>query len=104
MSSYWSDGYRQDCSGYVSMAWKLPGNEWTGSLAQYAEKITKAELQPGDILLFHNASDPYNGSHVVIGAFGEVVVPEADYAKDRGEILLQRSRAKVLIHRVPAGE
>ncbi|MEV5153473.1 peptidoglycan-binding protein [Streptomyces werraensis] len=66
VSSYWSDGYRQDCSGYVSMAWKLPGNEWTGSLAQYAEKITKAELQPGDILLFHNASDPYNGSHVVI--------------------------------------
>ncbi len=66
VASYWSDGYRQDCSGYVSMAWKLPGNEWTGSLAQYADKITKAELQPGDILLFHNASDPYNGSHVVI--------------------------------------
>lgn len=66
VSSYWSDGYRQDCSGYVSMAWKLTGNEWTGSLAQYADKITKAELQPGDILLFHNASDPYNGSHVVI--------------------------------------
>ncbi|MET8897814.1 peptidoglycan-binding protein, partial [Streptomyces albogriseolus] len=66
VSSYWSDGYRQDCSGYVSMAWRLPGNEWTGSLAQYAEKITKAELRPGDILLFHNASDPYNGSHVVI--------------------------------------
>ncbi|MFC7510966.1 peptidoglycan-binding protein [Streptomyces thermocarboxydus] len=66
VSSYWSDGYRQDCSGYVSMAWKLPGNEWTGSLAQYGEKITKAELQPGDILLFHNASDPYSGSHVVI--------------------------------------
>ncbi|MGQ5226099.1 NlpC/P60 family protein [Streptomyces sp. yara] len=66
VSSYWSDGYRQDCSGYVSMAWKLPGNEWTGSLAQYADKITKAELQPGDILLFHNASDPYNSSHVVI--------------------------------------
>ncbi len=66
VSAFWSDGYRQDCSGYVSMAWKLSGNEWTGSLAQYAEKITKAELQPGDILLFHNASDPYNGSHVVI--------------------------------------
>ncbi len=35
MNAYWSDGYRQDCSGYVSMAWKLPGNEWTGSLRQY---------------------------------------------------------------------
>ncbi|MGA5548286.1 hypothetical protein [Streptomyces pseudogriseolus] len=66
VSSYWSDGYRQDCSGYVSMAWKLPGNEWTGSLAQYADRITKAQLSPGDILLFHNAADPYNGSHVVI--------------------------------------
>ncbi|MFD5336078.1 peptidoglycan-binding protein [Streptomyces hawaiiensis] len=66
MSAYWSDGYRQDCSGYVSMAWQLPGNEWTGSLAQYAEKIPKEELQPGDILLFHNASDPEKGSHVTI--------------------------------------
>ncbi|MEU2911375.1 peptidoglycan-binding protein [Streptomyces massasporeus] len=66
MSAYWSDGYRQDCSGYVSMAWKLPGNEWTGSLAQYGEKISKEELQPGDILLFHNASDPEQGSHVTL--------------------------------------
>jgi hypothetical protein len=66
MSAFWSDGYRQDCSGYVSMAWRLPGNEWTGSLAQYGERISKEELQPGDILLFHNASDPANGSHVTI--------------------------------------
>ncbi|MEG8277669.1 peptidoglycan-binding protein [Streptomyces sp. AHA2] len=66
MSAYWSDGYRQDCSGYVSMAWKLPGNEWTGSLAQYADRITKEELQPGDILLFHNAASPTSGSHVTI--------------------------------------
>ena len=66
MSAFWSDGYRQDCSGYVSMAWKLPGNEWTGSLAQYGEKISKEELQPGDILLFHNAADPEQGSHVTL--------------------------------------
>ncbi|MFJ8590868.1 peptidoglycan-binding protein [Streptomyces sp. NPDC093598] len=66
MSAFWSDGYRQDCSGYVSMAWRLPGNEWTGSLAQYGEKISKEELQPGDILLFHNQSDPEKGSHVTI--------------------------------------
>ncbi|MEU3985880.1 peptidoglycan-binding protein [Streptomyces sp. NPDC026672] len=66
MSAYWSDGYRQDCSGFVSMAWGLPGNEWTGSLAQFGVKITKAELQPGDILLFHNPANPSNGSHVVI--------------------------------------
>ncbi|MGW4196121.1 peptidoglycan-binding protein [Streptomyces sp. NPDC005004] len=63
---YWSDGYRQDCSGYVSMAWGLLSNEWTGSLAQFGVRITKEELQPGDILLFHNAADPQNGSHAVI--------------------------------------
>ncbi|MER6849956.1 peptidoglycan-binding protein [Streptomyces flaveolus] len=66
MTAYWSDGYRQDCSGYVSMAWNLPTNEWTGSLGAFADRITKEELQPGDILLFHNASDPQTGSHVVI--------------------------------------
>lgn len=66
MSRYWSDGYRQDCSGFVSMAWSLPGNEWTGSLGQYGVRISKAELQPGDILLFHNPADPQKGSHVVI--------------------------------------
>ncbi|MGW0337885.1 peptidoglycan-binding protein [Streptomyces sp. NPDC003011] len=66
MSAYWSDGYRQDCSGFVSMAWNLPGNEWTGSLGQYGVRITKDDLQPGDILLFHNPSDPEKGSHVVI--------------------------------------
>ncbi|MFJ8631684.1 peptidoglycan-binding protein [Streptomyces sp. NPDC093568] len=66
MSKYWSDGYRQDCSGFVSMAWKLPGNEWTGSLGQYGVRITKADLQPGDMLLFHNLANPQKGSHVVI--------------------------------------
>ncbi|CAL9424429.1 peptidoglycan-binding protein [Streptomyces sp. enrichment culture] len=66
MEKYWSDGYRQDCSGYVSMAWKLPANEWTGSLHRFAEKIAWADLQPGDILLFHNPDNPTKGSHVTI--------------------------------------
>ncbi|MCH0563761.1 MULTISPECIES: peptidoglycan-binding protein [unclassified Streptomyces] len=66
MTRYWSDGYRQDCSGFVSMAWNLPGNEWTGSLAQYADRISRDELEPGDILLFHNPANPTKGSHVVI--------------------------------------
>ncbi|MFB7509459.1 peptidoglycan-binding protein, partial [Streptomyces broussonetiae] len=55
-----------DCSGYVSMAWGLPGNEWTGSLGGYGVKITKEELEPGDILLYHNPDNPEKGSHVVI--------------------------------------
>ncbi|MFF9088000.1 peptidoglycan-binding protein [Streptomyces sp. NPDC014991] len=66
MDAYWPDGYRQDCSGYVSMAWGLPGNEWTGSLGQYGVRITREELRPGDILLYHNPDDPERGSHVVI--------------------------------------
>ncbi|WP_367322838.1 peptidoglycan-binding protein [Streptomyces sp. HUAS ZL42] len=66
MRAYWPDGYRQDCSGFVSMAWNLPGNEWTGTLVQYGERITKEMLQPGDILLFHNPANPREGSHVVI--------------------------------------
>ncbi|MEU9183153.1 peptidoglycan-binding protein [Streptomyces sp. NPDC048484] len=66
MNAYWSDGYRQDCSGFVSMAWNLGGNEWTGSLDTYGVKIAKAELQAGDILLFHNPANPEKGSHVVI--------------------------------------
>lgn len=66
MSKYWSDGYRQDCSGYVSMAWNLSKNEWTGSLAQFGDRISRDDLQAGDILLFHNPADPTGGSHVTI--------------------------------------
>uniref|UniRef100_UPI0015863F16 peptidoglycan-binding protein n=1 Tax=Streptomyces sp. TRM64462 TaxID=2741726 RepID=UPI0015863F16 len=66
MEKYWTDGYRQDCSGYVSMAWKLPGNEWTGSLHRFATKLDRSELEPGDILLFHNPDNPTRGSHVTI--------------------------------------
>lgn len=66
MNGYWSDGYRQDCSGFISMAWNLGSSEWTGSLTSVAERITKDQLEPGDILLFHNAKDPENGSHVTL--------------------------------------
>ncbi|WTW93821.1 peptidoglycan-binding protein [Streptomycetaceae bacterium NBC_01309] len=59
-------GYRTDCSGYVSMAWGLAQNAWTGNLADYAAPISKSDLKPGDILLFHNAANPMRGSHVVI--------------------------------------
>ncbi|MFE9552738.1 peptidoglycan-binding protein [Streptomyces sp. NPDC006703] len=66
MDEYWSDGYRQDCSGYVSMAWDLGTNEWTGSLADFGVRTTKEQLQPGDMLLFHNPTNPTKGSHVVL--------------------------------------
>jgi hypothetical protein len=66
MSAYWKDGYRQDCSGYVSMAWGLGTSAWTGNLASYGVRITRDQLMPGDILLFHNAADPEHGSHAII--------------------------------------
>jgi hypothetical protein len=66
MDDYWTDGYRQDCSGFVSMAWNLGTNEWTGSLDKFGVRITKGELQPGDILLFHNSDNSEKGSHVVM--------------------------------------
>jgi hypothetical protein len=58
------DGYRTDCSGFVSMAWGLakPGLSTTGlSALSVAHQITKAQLQPGDVLLDADA-------HVVIFA------------------------------------
>ncbi|MFG2898531.1 peptidoglycan-binding protein [Streptomyces zaomyceticus] len=66
MEKYWTDGYRQDCSGYISMAWNLRSNEWTGSLDRFAERVDRTELQPGDILLFHNPDNPTRGSHVTL--------------------------------------
>ena len=45
--------YRQDCSGYVSMAWNLDQNTdfWTGNLNLVSHTISPADLLPGDILL-----------------------------------------------------
>ena len=55
-TSWWTDKngtYRQDCSGYVSMAWALDQrtNYWTGNLATVSKRIASAALQPGDVLL-----------------------------------------------------
>jgi hypothetical protein len=45
--------YRQDCSGYVSMAWDLDQytDFWTGNLNLVSHTIPAAEMLPGDILL-----------------------------------------------------
>ncbi|MDH6703712.1 hypothetical protein P3T27_000393 [Kitasatospora sp. MAA19] len=66
MGRYWSDGYRQDCSGFVSMAWGLGSSQTTWTLPNFAERIGKADLQPGDVLVYNNPADPQAGSHVVI--------------------------------------
>lgn len=56
------DGYRTDCSGFVSMAWGLPENLTTWRIPLVAEEISKGDLKPGDILLDCTSDD----RHVVI--------------------------------------
>jgi len=66
----WYQGYREDCSGFVSMAWGLsqPGLT-TYTLPKVSHQISKDELQPGDILLNQWGGWAVAGSpdaHVVI--------------------------------------
>jgi hypothetical protein len=46
-SSYYQ-GYRQDCSGFVSMAWKLKSSYTSSSIQGTARKVKMSKLQPGD--------------------------------------------------------
>jgi cell wall-associated NlpC family hydrolase len=58
------DGYRRDCSGYISMALGLPGPGLnTSGLAARATAITRDQLQPGDLLI--NTAPNLRG-HVVL--------------------------------------
>jgi hypothetical protein len=45
------EGYRADCSGYVSMAWKLPSSYVTWTLEEVCTRISRSQLQAGDIIL-----------------------------------------------------
>jgi hypothetical protein len=47
----WHEGYRTDCSGYVSMCWGLRDSLVTSTMPQIAHRIAKEDLRPGDILL-----------------------------------------------------
>lgn len=55
--------YRQDCSGFVSMAWNLGSSYVTGTLPQRSYRISKADLRPGDALI--NTS-PGNAGHAIL--------------------------------------
>ncbi len=66
----WFEGYRQDCSGLVSMAWELkdswgrPISAVTSTLPQYAVTLSsRSQLQPGDAI---NNRGIGNGGHVVL--------------------------------------
>ncbi|MFG2232160.1 hypothetical protein ACGFNX_19465 [Streptomyces sp. NPDC048723] len=63
--SWWADSrtggrYRQDCSGFVSMAWQLNSSRTTLTLPDVSSQISKWDLQPGDAL---NSND-----HVILFA------------------------------------
>ncbi|GAA4833339.1 hypothetical protein [Kitasatospora terrestris] len=61
--------YRQDCSGFVSMAWHLNNSETTDTLdvRSLTTRIALTDLQPGDALDNdpHDGNSPY-GSHIVL--------------------------------------
>jgi hypothetical protein len=57
------EGYRQDCSGLVSMAWDLGTSAVTSTLRNYATYIYKDQLQPGDVI---NNQGIGNAGHVVL--------------------------------------
>lgn len=47
----WHEGYRTDCSGYVSMCWGLRDSMVTSTMPQISHRIAKEDLRPGDVLL-----------------------------------------------------
>lgn len=60
----WFQGYRRDCSGYVSMALGLDGPGLnTSGLAAHSTIISKSDLRPGDLLI--NTAPDLRG-HVVL--------------------------------------
>ncbi|MET8979420.1 hypothetical protein ABZX85_27835 [Streptomyces sp. NPDC004539] len=67
-TAHWSDGYRQDCSGYVSMALGLrtPGETTVGLAGNrnITRPIGMGELQPGDLVI--DAIGNSNTRHAVI--------------------------------------
>jgi hypothetical protein len=63
-AGYWADAngtYREDCSGYVSMAWDLTTSMVTWTLPDVSTLIPRSSLEPGDIL-------DYTVEHVFIFA------------------------------------
>jgi peptidoglycan hydrolase-like protein with peptidoglycan-binding domain len=58
--------YRTDCSGYVSMALHLSSSLSTISLPSVVHSISKADLQPGDIIGVLGPNTGGNAGHVLI--------------------------------------
>ncbi|WP_052681905.1 hypothetical protein [Saccharothrix sp. ST-888] len=97
--SAFTNGYRDDCSGFVSAAWGLetPGlNTWGLMGSGVAHRITKDDLQPGDALiagdhtvLFGGWADAAHTKYIALednGSQGTVshVIPYPYYSGDAG--------------------
>ena len=61
------DGYRRDCSGFISFAWQIEksiyGGANTSTIIQFATVIELNELLPGDALV---NSDPNKYGHAIL--------------------------------------
>ncbi|GIG62272.1 hypothetical protein Lfu02_66440 [Longispora fulva] len=67
--------YRQDCSGFVSMAWGLKDSHWTGNILDVSKKISKSSMKPGDAFWVHNSSHQHMGLFVKwVGAAGGAAI------------------------------
>lgn len=62
----YKDGYRTDCSGYVSLAYKLGESYSTVNLPNVVEPIKKDELKSGDIIGYLGPGSGGANGHVVI--------------------------------------
>ncbi|MGK5739446.1 NlpC/P60 family protein [Micromonospora sp. URMC 103] len=85
--------YRTDCSGFISMAWRLSTSRTTDTLDDVSTTIPKSDLQEGDIMM-------WDGS----GTAGHVVLFEkwANADKTRLWIFEQASTAEDMNHREAA--
>ncbi|MBE0476376.1 MAG: hypothetical protein IBX62_04665 [Coriobacteriia bacterium] len=63
------EGYRTDCSGFVSMAWGLDESLTTRSLPEVSRRIDKDMLKPGDIML--NGSGDSLRHAVIFGGWAD---------------------------------
>ncbi|WP_329561194.1 hypothetical protein [Kitasatospora sp. NBC_01266] len=63
----WSDGYRQDCSGFASMALRLgsPGPNTVALVKSYTVPMRMADLRQGDLVIKAN-SNSSDERHVVL--------------------------------------
>jgi len=50
--SRYYNGYRTDCSGFVSMAWGARTSYTTGTISGAARRISASQLKPGDAVLY----------------------------------------------------